>query len=326
MKRFFFTSKMLSMLAILAMTFSTVSCDEDDDHNPTETIATIAGRTENLSTLVTALQKADLVNTLNDKNVSYTVFAPTNQAFTTFLQAKGYSGVADPTLTASALRRILLNHVVNIETYAANLPTDGYLKTLAPSDNNNNTLSLYVNKSSGTRLNGTVNVITKDTRATNGVIHIVDGVIDLPTITTHLRANPSLSTLVIQLNRGGGQPDFASILNGAGPFTIFAPTNNAFSSLNTELTGGMSSLTAGNISDVLRYHIAPNKFLSGQLTNGQIVRTTLVLPTLQTFTVNTTNGLKITDARSRITDIGTVNIEATNGVIHAVNRVLLPIL
>ncbi|HEX8577781.1 MAG TPA: fasciclin domain-containing protein, partial [Flavobacterium sp.] len=137
MKRFFLTSKMLSMLAVLAMTFSTVSCDEDDDHNPTETIATIAGRTENLSTLVTALQRADLVNTLNDKDVSYTVFAPTNQAFAAFLQAGGYEGgINDTDLTTEALRRILLNHVVNIETYAANLPTDGYLKTLAPSDNN----------------------------------------------------------------------------------------------------------------------------------------------------------------------------------------------
>jgi uncharacterized surface protein with fasciclin (FAS1) repeats len=162
-------------------------------------------------------------------------------------------------------------------------------------------------------------VITRDIRATNGVIHIVDGVINLPTITTHLNANPSLSTLVLQLNRGGGQPDFASILNGAGPFTVFAPTNDAFSASSTELAG----LNPGNISDVLRYHVVPAKVLSGAITDGQIVPTTL-LP--QTFRVNTTNGLKITDARSRITDIGTVDIEATNGVIHAVNRVLLPTL
>ena len=323
MKRFFFTSKMLSMLAILAMTFSTVSCDEDDDYNPTETIATIAGRTENLSTLVTALQRAELVSTLNDPKASFTVFAPTNQAFAAFLLAKGYSSINDPTLTPSALRQILLNHVVNIETYAANLPTDGYIKTMATSTNGtDNKLSLYVNKSSGTRLNNIASVITKDTRATNGVIHIVDGVIDLPTITTHLRANPSLSTLVGLLNRTG-QPDFAATLNGVGPFTVFAPSNDAFSSLDRELTGGIASLSAGNISDVLRYHVVPVKVLSGAITDGQVVPTTLAP---QTFRVNTTGGLKITDARSRITDIGTVNIEATNGVIHAVNKVLLPTL
>ena len=216
------------MLAILAMTFSTVSCEEDDDYNPTETIATIAGRTENLSTLASALRLTGLDATLADPKASFTVFAPTNQAFTAFLQQQtpAYSTVNDVPVTL--LRQILLNHVVNVETYAANLPTDGYLKTMATSTNGtDNKLSLYVNKSSGTRLNNIASVITKDTRAINGVIHIVDGVIDLPTITTHLRANPSLSTLVGLLNRTG-QPDFAATLNGVGPFTVFAPSNDAF--------------------------------------------------------------------------------------------------
>lgn len=313
MKRFFFTSRMLSMLLIFAMTFSTVSCDEDDDYNPTKTILETAQGTDNLSIFFDALRLTGLDATLGNKDASYTVFAPTNQAFTAFLQAKEFDGLNDPDLPVSELRQLLLNHVVNIETATANLPRDGYVKTMATSTNGtDNKLSLYVNKTSGTRLNGTANVTKSDIRATNGVVHIVDGVIDLPTITAHLRANRNFSGLFIIM------PGFADMLSGPETYTVFAPTVDAYTTLQREQPG----LSEGDISNILHYHIVSGKILANALTNGP-VNTRLVS---QTFTVNITNGLKITDARSNVINIGTTDIECTNGVIHAVDRFLLPTL
>ena len=310
------------MLLLLTMTFSTISCDEDDDQNPTETITTIAQSTENISIFAQAVIRADLANTFDDENVSLTVFAPTNEAFAAYLTAEGYDeGIYDVDPDPEGLRRILLNHVIGMEKTVTDLPRNGYLTTGgipdAPASSN---LSLYINKSSGTRLNGTASITTRDIRATNGIIHIVNGVIGLPTIETHLRINPNLSTLYSLLQRNQ-QPDFATILRGQGPFTMFAPTNDAFSSLNKEITGGIGTVTPENITAILQYHVVEGRFLVNQLTEGQILSTTLI-PTTLMITVN--GGAKITDDTSRISTIGTTDIKAVNGVIHGVNRVLLP--
>lgn len=325
MKKFIFTSKMLSMLLILAMTFSTISCneDEDEDIKPTETITTIVLSTENLSIFAQAVIRADLANTFDDENVNLTVFAPTDEAFAAFLAAEDYEeGIYDVDINPEILRQILLNHVVSTETTVANLPTDGYLTTGGiPNAPENSSLSLYVNKSSsGTRLNDSANITNGDIRATNGIIHIVDGVIDLPTIATHLRINPSLSTSYSLLQRNE-QPDFAAILSSAGPFTVFAPTNDAFSSLDRELPGGLAAVTPENITNILRYHVVEGKLLASQLSEGQILPTTLI-PRTVTVTVN--GGTKIIDESSRTNTIGITDIEATNGVIHTVDQVLLP--
>src|SRR5690606_1924828 len=107
-----------------------------------------------------------------------------------------------------------------------------------------NTLSMFINTTSGVVLNGGVanggaTVNTADVLASNGVIHLVNGVIKMPTVVNHALANPNFSILVEALTRND-QPDFAGILSGEGPFTVFAPTNDAFGSLLTEL--GLSSL------------------------------------------------------------------------------------
>jgi uncharacterized surface protein with fasciclin (FAS1) repeats len=91
---------------------------------------------------------------------------------------------------------------------------------------------MFVNTAGGkVMLNGVATVTTADIIASNGVVHVVDKVIGLPTIVTHALSN---FTLVGALT-GAGQPDFVTILSGTGPFTVFVPTNAAFTALNTEL-------------------------------------------------------------------------------------------
>ncbi|MFN7099555.1 MAG: fasciclin domain-containing protein [Flavobacterium sp.] len=308
--------KSLLMIALLAI-FS-VSCDNDDDKAVAdETITGLAVKSPNLSILVQALTRADLATTLQGSG-SFTVFAPTDAAFTAFLQANNFANINQ--VPQDVLTRILLNHVVSGNFRAANLQT-GYIKTLATSaTSGNNTMSMFVNTASGVRLNGVASVTTPDVVASNGVIHIVDAVINLPTIVTHATANPNFTSLVGALT-GQGQPNFVEILSGTGPFTVFAPTNAAFTSLNTELApGGIASVSAANLTRVLRYHVVSGNVLAASLMAGSVA----TLETPQSFTVSLTGGAKITDVRNRVANVTATDVQCSNGVIHVLDKVLLP--
>ncbi len=311
-----FKFKSLLMIALLAI-FS-VSCDNDDDKTVAdETITGLAVKSPNLSILVQALTRANLATTLQGSG-SFTVFAPTDAAFTAFLQANNFANINQ--VPQDVLTRILLNHVVSGNFKAANLQT-GYIKTLATSaTSGNNTMSMFVNTASGVRLNGVASVTTPDVVASNGVIHIVDAVINLPTIVTHATANPNFTSLVGALT-GQGQPNFVEILSGTGPFTVFAPTNAAFTSLNTELApGGIASVSAANLTRVLRYHVVSGNVLAASLMAGSVA----TLETPQSFTVSLTGGAKITDVRNRVANVTATDVQCSNGVIHVLDKVLLP--
>lgn len=309
-------------LILMAMVLF-ISCNNDDDVMPEDTTITgLALKTPDLSILVQALQKAELTTTLQASG-EYTVFAPTNAAFTAFLATTPYATIND--VPKAALTEILLNHVITTKMTASTLTT-GYIKTLAKGTaSSSNTLSMYVNTSAGVKLNGTANVITPDIMASNGVIHVVDQVIGLPTIVTHATANPNFTSLVGALT-GQGQPNFVSILSGVGPFTVFAPTNAAFTALNAELApGGIASVSTANLTKVLQYHVvSPANVLASTLTEGQVV--TPILSPAQTFTVLLSGGAKIKDANNRNSNIIFTDVQCSNGVIHVLDKVLLPVL
>ena len=195
----------------------------------------------------------------------------------------------------------------------------GYIKTLAKgSGSSTNTLSMFVNTASGVRLNGVANVITADVMASNGVVHVVDAVIGLPTIVTHATANPNFSTLVGALT-AEGQPDFVGILSGtaSSPFTVFAPSNAAFETFESQNPGTIASLTSAQLTAVLSYHVvAGANVLSTGIPTGPIT-------TFETGTF-TISGTTITDEASRQTNIVAVDVQATNGVIHVIDNVILP--
>jgi uncharacterized surface protein with fasciclin (FAS1) repeats len=314
-------SKLKMVVASIAITLFTVSCDNNNDMPADTTITGLAKSNSNLTILVQALVKADLAETLKGAG-PYTVFAPTDAAFVAFLKTTPYATLNDvPTET---LKQILLNHVVSGSVKSTDLST-GYIKTLAKGTaSSTNNLSMFVNTASNmVKLNGVAMVTTADVMASNGVIHVVDKVIGLPTIVTHATANPNFTSLVGALT-GAGQPNFVSILSGTGPFTVFAPTNDAFTALNTELApGGIAGVSAANLTKVLQYHVANGNVLAASLTEGQVVPT-LQIP--QSFTIQLTGGAKIKDANNRISTIVATDVQCSNGVIHVLNKVLLPTL
>ncbi len=284
-------------------------------------IATHAVANSSFSSLVAALTAADLVSTV-DTGGPFTVLAPVDAAFATFLDGAALGDIEVPTLT-----QVLLNHVLDGITLSTDLTSAGagYSNTKATGAGSN-PMSLYFNTSDGVKFNGVSTVAVADVIAENGVIHAVDAVIDLPTVVDFALADPTFSTLVAALTDSRLTTDFVSILSTAdgtdpAPFTVFAPTNDAFTSLLTELSAsGLADIEEPTLNATLTYHVVGGaNVLDSQLMDNMTVGTLG-----GDITANITGGATLTDANDRVSNIVATNVQAANGVIHAIDKVILP--
>lgn len=323
-------SKNFKLLAVFIMIIGFTACSDDDDGTTPVTLVDVVDTAiadSDLSSLVAALQRADLVDVLRNGN-DWTILAPTNQAFSDYLNGTALEDVPVPTL-----RNLLLNHVISARIPSVTITSagSGYTKTNATGPNDE-FLSIYYNydADSGVYFNGESLVEQADLFATNGVIHIVDDVIELPTIATFATTNPALETLVAALAHADtGTPTVPYITTvsdaTAGPFTVFAPTNDAFGNVlaELELTGfgeDDGELNAATTDAVLLMHIVSGNIQSSGLPNGDIttIGTGVITANNTTFT--------LTDGLNReigiITDL--VDIQAVNGVVHVVDTVIRP--
>jgi uncharacterized surface protein with fasciclin (FAS1) repeats len=342
---------------VVLFTFCSIILSCDDNNVPEKpkqrTIAEIASTTTNLSILVRALTRTDLVGVVSGAK-EYTVFAPTNDAFNAFFTAISVAGQPATTVEnvqVDVLKSILLNHVIGLEVKSANMPAAAYAPTLSPINATAMapTISMYIQKagtavtvnggsSTGTIVRKGATVLTPDVDAINGVIHIVDAVIQIPTILDHAANNPNFSTLVsvVTSTTGafGNQSAVATALRvatAAAPLTVFAPTNTAFAEAQAPavapapagfLTG--SAVTAANVTRVLQYHVLAGNVRSLAITSVlQILPTMAVNPVLS-IRVQLNPTPRITDTQNVVTDIIAVDVQGSNGVIHAVNKVLRP--
>ena len=312
---------------LLFIGFSIQSCSDDDDNVTTPTgllnIVEIAMDNPELSNLVAALSVADgnLVDVLSGGE--FTVLAPTNEAFETFLTANGFMSLSD--VPTDILSNILLNHVITGTVTSTNLADagSGYSTTNATNMDGDN-LSLYFDTSSGVIFNGVSSVATADIVASNGIVHVVDEVIGLPTVVTFAVSNPALSTLVAALTRDDLTEDLVSILSTTdepSPFTVFAPTNDAFGSLLAELgLNALGDIPLSTLEATLGTHVVPGANVrSTDLVDGMSV-TTIGSP----INVSLSNGAKLIDSSSRESNIVAVDLQAYNGVVHVIDNVLLP--
>ncbi len=269
----------------------------------------------NLTSLVAALTdggNTTFTDLLSDEEEEFTVFAPVNDAFAAFTNPN-----------SNDLNAILSNHViVGASAFSSGL-TNSYVNTAAEFDTDEN-LSLYINTDDGVTLNGVSNVAIADIVATNGVIHAVDAVIDLPTVVTFAVADPNFSTLVQALTELTPSTDFVSVLSaqdGAGddPFTVFAPTNDAFAALP-------AIPAEADLIPILQHHVvAGANVRSGDLTDG-IMATTLEGDAITINLPGTGDNIAdVTDGSGNMgIGIDAVDVQAINGVIHVLDGVLVP--
>jgi transforming growth factor-beta-induced protein len=277
-------------------------------------IVDIAAGNPEFSILVAAVQAAGLVDTLKSAG-PFTVFAPTNAAFASLLQELNVT--ADQLLANKPLlTQVLTYHVLASRSLAASL-TDGLaLATVQgqPVKFKKTGSGLSILDASGR----TSNVVIANVQATNGVIHAIDRVI-LPTdknIVQLAVATPALSILVEAVLAA----ELQGVLSGPGPFTVFAPTNDAFAALLGELHISKAALLADKalLTKVLTYHVVPAQVLSSGIPFGQPVTSVQG----QTFTIG--KDLAITDANNRKSNIVATDVAASNGVVHVIDRVILP--
>ena len=308
--------KLLKLVAVVLIVTFISSCSDDDSIIETNTIVDVAVN-NNLSSLVAAVTKADLADTLSGSG-PFTVFAPTNAAFQALLDSNAnWSSIDD--IPVETLRSVLLFHVLN-GTVASGDLSDTYVSTLSTGPNDE-AISLQVEVTGGVEFNGDANPVVVDVNASNGIVHVIDKVMLPPNVVTLALNNAGFTSLVAALTDSRHTTDFVAVLSGAGPFTVFAPTNAAFQALldsNTEWNS-VADIPVATLEVVLLYHVVNEANVqSGQLSNGDV--TTLG----GTITIDLTTGAQIITSSDQTVNIIITDVQGSNGVIHAVDSVLLP--
>lgn len=307
MLRWFKHLAALSTLAFVA------ACGGGGDDDP-DTVVQLAQGDPRFSILVEAVVAADLADTLSGPG-PFTVFAPTNDAFAALLTELGVTKeqlLADkPLLTA-----VLQYHVVAGDVEKDDVPLGRPITPLGGGffkiDQMGNDLVVTDGR------NRTARIVATDLDADNGVVHAIDKVL-LPAnmdIVQTAVATPSLSILVEAVTAA----NLAGTLSGPGPFTVFAPTDAAFAALLTELGVTKDQLLADTalLTQVLTYHVVPGTVLKAAVPIGQPIATVQG----GTFTVG--SNLAITDQRGRMANITATDVLTSNGVVHLIDRVILP--
>ena len=277
-----------------------------------KTIVQTAQGLPQFSILVEAVVAAGLVDALSATG-PFTVFAPTNEAFAALLAELGVT--KDELLADTALlTRVLTYHVVPARVLRADVPVGAPVTTLQ-----GGTLTVDASLAITDARGRSANIVATDVFASNGVIHVVDRVIlPLPAenIVQTAQALPQFSILVEAVVAAG----LVDALSAPGPLTVFAPTNDAFAALLAELGVTKEALLADTalLTEVLTYHVLSGRVLRAEVPVGSDITT------LQgdSFTVDAS--LVITDQRARTASIVATDVFTSNGVIHVIDRVILP--
>jgi transforming growth factor-beta-induced protein len=286
----------LSLLVLLLLSMS--SCDSAKK----DIVATASEQTK---TLTAAIKAAGLVETLQGTG-PFTVFAPTDAAFSE-IQAD-VDMLLKPE-NKEQLIKVLKCRVVSGKLLAKDLK-DGL--TLTTLDGEKLNVSLM---GDGRFMVGDVHITTPDVMTSNGVIHIVDKVI-LPKVARKLNITTIASANAKTLSAAIGAAGLTATLEGDGPFTVFAPTDSAFSTIQKDVTTLLKPENKDKLAKVLTYHVVSGKLVAADLKDGQELTTVEG----QKLKVSIKNGVvMVGNAR-----VISADVDASNGVIHVIDKVLMP--
>ena len=297
----------LSLASGVALSLS--ACGGGDEHD----IVDVLSDYPEYSLLVEAVQAAGLVDTLKGRG-PFTVFAPTNTAFVNLLgeleTTKDALFADKPLLTA-----VLTYHVLAARVPAADIAFGRAITTVE-------TGIFKIDNVGGPVItderNRTASITVTNLYASNGVIHGIDKVI-LPgdkDIVATAQSVPDFSVLVEAVIAA----NLVTTLQGAGPFTVFAPTNAAFTAALSELGVSKEDLFADTelLTQILTYHVVPARVLKAEVP----LNTNITTVEGTAFQVN--SSLQIVDVANRLPNIGPTDVLTSNGVIHVIDRVILP--
>jgi uncharacterized surface protein with fasciclin (FAS1) repeats len=296
-------------------------------------IVEIAVSKPRLSSLVAAVLKTGLAGALSNASANLTVFAPTNDAFeqlpAPFNNATNINGITDAAQIAF-LKNVLLYHVLGKEVFSEKIshgPSSAVTIKPAGTANDN---TVYFSKTFGfIRVNGNSDVIRADIDASNGVIHVINKVLLFPdkTIAAIAIPNPNLKALVAALVK----TNLAGVFAGSGDFTVFAPTDAAFAKLPApfKTAASISAITdpatIAALANILKYHVVAGRNFAWDLGILKRITTIAAAPNNKVTTIlGYNNGWVKGDNNPAFAQITPADILATNGVIHVIDKVLLP--
>ena len=272
------------------------------------TVVDVVVNSEDHTLLEAAVIEADLAGALSGEG-PFTVFAPTDAAFTTLIEALEIT--TDDLLALPNLADILLYHVVQASAASSSLSDGQMVTTMLGSD-------VTISIMDGTVMVNDATVTVADIAADNGIVHVIDAVLLPPTPETNtvvdVIVNSEDHTL---LEAAVGAAGLVDALNAEGPFTVFAPTDAAITALVEALEITAEDLLAlDGLGDILLYHVVNATALSTDLEDGQAVTTLLG----EDVTISIMDGtVMVNEATVTVADIS-----ADNGVVHVIDAVLLP--
>jgi len=313
------------LLGMLFLGFTTLfSCKKKNNVQvvppASSTIVDIVSSDPRFTILKAAVVKAGLAGALSG-TTKLTVFAPTDDAF----KAAGITAATVTSTDANALKSILQYHVVAGLNNASSFPTSS---PTAPNTavTTLQTTKAYVSKNTtGVFVNGSAKVVQADLAASNGIIHVIDHVLapqGIASIIDAAKANSKLSLLVAAVVKC----DLVTTLTGAGTFTVFAPTNDAFTAAGytADKINSLNAAGIATLKNILTYHVVSNRFFSSDLGLAPAAG----LPTLQgqnvTFSLSGPKPQVKGASNSAGSNIGPLDIPTDNGVVHVIDQVLLP--
>ncbi len=302
-------------IGIFLFSLLVISCKKDENTTvtkPPNLKDEIAMRSD-LSLLNLSLQKSGLISKF-DSVGSFTIFAPTNEAFAASKIDANLIGV----LTSDQLRNILLYHTFDSKYLEADLPSGPNTKITTASGD-----SVFVTKnSSGIYLNG-IKVQAENLLTTNGVLQTISKVLMPPNgnLVESILADTTfeyLAAAVVGASEGG--LNLAAVLSNGGIYTVFAPTNQAFRDAGFATVNDINAADPNVLTSILTYHVLAGRVFSSDLIEGA-QPTTLEGGAL---TVSLINGPTVKGAgNSSASNIIGANIMGSNGVIHVIDKVLL---
>jgi len=316
------------------------AAEEGDDAMAEEAnIVETAMAAGSFETLVTAVEAAGLAETLTGEG-PFTVFAPTDDAFAALPEGTLDELLADP---EGALTDILLYHVVSGEVLAADVvELDGQeVETV-------NGAAVTISVDGETVMVNDATVVTPDVQASNGVIHVIDSVLLPPSgeeegaemeetgdeatptpepeaegegdtetmdIVDTAVAAGSFETLVTAVTEAG----LAETLSGEGPFTVFAPSDDAFAALPEGTLEELLAEPEGALTDILLYHVVSGEVLAADVVelDGQDVGTVQGEP----ISISVDGDSVVLNGSAVVVQ---TDIETSNGVIHVIDTVIMP--
>lgn len=325
MKRLFLK---LAAASVAGTLISACGGNDSGDDQTAGTMLDVATR-GGFSAVVLAATKAGLADGLRAPNTNLTLLAPTNDAFGLLASQLGYRTIAEfvDALPAATLKSILEYHVLPARKSRADL--------LAGGPSQNTSLSqggvvrpLALNTASGIKITDSVGreaiVGLTDVPNDNGVLHVIDRVLLPPGLLTVLQTVQSNPERFSSLVNAASAPALVTALNGAGPFTLFAPVDDAFKT--ADVVALLPTLDVNRLDVLLKYHVLGKTLLSKDISSGAAEAT---LATPQTLTINAGTPpviATITDTTATPAKITAVDIIASNGVVHVIDKVLLPTL